>query len=481
MLFTEPLFLFLFLPALLAIYFASPRPIRNAVLLTASFLFYAWGQNIYVVVLLISILLNYWLGRAIGNFEEMKPRRLIVALAIAANLLLLGSFKYPAFIVLNLNRLLGMLDLSSIPSPRSHLPVGISFFTLMGMSYVIDVYRKQIKPEKKFHVFLLYLTLFPYLIAGPIVRYAGIAKELVERHVSLGGFAAGIRRFTIGLGKKMLISSTLGLTVDTIFKVPFAELEPGIAWLGAVAYALQLYFDVSGYTDMAIGLGLMFGFHLPENFNYPYVAQSVTDFWQRWHMTLVGWFRDYLFFPLSYRRPTWRIHLNLIIVFVLCGFWHEGSWKFVVWGFAFGSVLAVERMGFAKLLARWPRLLRHLYVVFVILVTCILVRAPSLSDALRFYQAMFALNSGRAGHVLSTYLTPMFLLALSAGILGCLPLAPTIRNWQESLSSRLGDARGNLLDAGFGVFNTASLAVIFLCSVSLSAAGTYSPFIYFKF
>jgi alginate O-acetyltransferase complex protein AlgI len=296
MLFTEPLFLFLFLPAFLAVYYVSPSRLRNSILVAGSLLFYAWGEQKYVFVLLVLILLNYLIGRAMAGFPEMKPRRLVLSCGIAVNLLVLAVLKYPGFLILNSNRLLRIFHVTSLPTPAIRMPAGISFITLMGMSYLIDVYRKQITAERSFKAFLLYQTLFAYVIAGPIVRYAGILKEFGARRLSLSDFATGIRRFTIGLGKKMLIANTLALTVDSIFAIPAVELRPGVAWLAAIAYAVQLYFDISAYTDMAIGLGLMFGFHLTENFNYPYVTESMVDFWRRWHMTLVAWFRDYLFF-----------------------------------------------------------------------------------------------------------------------------------------------------------------------------------------
>ena len=280
----------------------------------------------------------------------------------------------------------------------------------------------------------------------------------------------------------MLIANTLALTVDSVFKTPFAQLRPSVAWLGAVSYTLQLYFDISGYTDMAIGLGLMFGFHFPENFNYPYIAQSMTDFWKRWHITLVTWFRDYLFFPLSYRRPVWRIQLNLVIVFLLCGIWHEGSWKFLAWGAMHGSFLALERMGFARWLLRCPRAFRHLYVILVIVSTCVFIRAPSLPEALRFLATMIGIGSaGGAEYAANIYMNRLGLAALISGVLGCLPLVPMIRRWQEQLSNNVEGVRGTLLDAAFSSFNTAMLALVFLASIALSAAGTYSAFIYFKF
>ncbi|HKR61679.1 MAG TPA: MBOAT family O-acyltransferase, partial [Pyrinomonadaceae bacterium] len=285
-----------------------------------------------------------------------------------------------------------------------------------------------------------------------------------------------------GMGKKMLIANALAVTVDGIYQIPSTQLHWGGAWLAAAIYPLQLYFDISGYADMAIGLALMFGFHLPENFNYPYVAQSMTDFWRRWHITLVNWFRDYLFFPMSYRRPAWRIHLNLILVFVLCGLWHEGSWKFIVWGFMHGGFLALERRGFARMLLKWPRPFRHLYVILVVVTSSVFVRATSLSDALRFLRTMFGFHSGGGTQYgIDAYLNWILAFALVVGILGCVPLIPAIRDWLEGISERLGTAGASLLYTCLALINLSILALVFLACVSLSAAGTYRPFIYFQF
>jgi alginate O-acetyltransferase complex protein AlgI len=482
MLFTEPLFLFLFLPLLLGLYFSSPKLARNLLLIGASLVFYTWAEKKYVFVLLCSVLLNYLVGLILDRSQAVKRRRLILVFGIIGNLSLLGFYKYTGFLVANLDYLLTAFGFSSLPVPSIHLPVGLSFFTLMGMSYLIDIYRQQIKAQKKPSVFALYITLFPYLIAGPIVRYSEIARELVERHINRAEFALGIRRFIIGLGKKMLIANTLALTVDSIFQIPLTQLTPGMAWLAIVCYTLQIYFDISGYSDMAIGLALMFGFHFPENFNYPYVAESITDFWKRWHITLVAWFRDYVFFPMSFRRPIWRIHLNLVIVFLLCGLWHEASWNFIIWGLIHGSFLALERMGLARLLAGRAKAFRHLYVMLVVMLGCVFVRAVTFSQAWGFLKAMMGIAPvSSIEYNLSIYLNPALLLALAAGVLGSMPLIPLVRRWQEKMAVKLQGGRAILFDTGASLLNLATLAAIFLVSISLSAAGTYSPFIYFRF
>ena len=483
--FTEPLFLFLFLPALFGLYFSSPRWARNVLLLGASLLFYAWGERTYVAVLLFSILLNYLCGLAIGHARAQGRRRRLLLAGITGNLLLLITFKYARFLVANLNGLVTPFGLDAIPLPMIRLPIGISFFTFMGMSYLFDIYRRQLEAERNLNTFALYITLFPHLIAGPIVRYGDIARELVERRISRPEFAAGVRRFIIGFGKKMMIANTVAFPADSIFNLPAGELTPGLAWLGLVCYTLQIYFDFSGYSDMAIGLARMFGFHFPENFNYPYIADSITNFWRRWHISLSTWFRDYLFFPLGVRGPRWRIYTNLLIVFFLCGLWHGASWNFVIWGLFHGVFLVLERLGLGGWLQKRHRAVRRLYTMLVVMVAWVFFRAESLSHASAFLQAM-AGRSGGAGLIYrpAIYLNAELVLALILGVLGSVPLIPRLRAWQERF---LSDGRataapaGVLLGFGARLFGFAALAFIFIASAALSAAGTYNPFIYFRF
>ncbi|HEX8145338.1 MAG TPA: MBOAT family O-acyltransferase [Pyrinomonadaceae bacterium] len=482
MLFTEPLFLFLFLPALLGLYFVSPKGARNFLLLCASLLFYAWGERTYVVVLLSSIFLNYICGLFIGRARAARRRRLFLLGGIGGNLLLLITFKYARFLIANLNELSAMTGFNPWPLPGIRLPIGISFFTFMGMSYLVDIYRNQLRAETNLNTFALYITLFPHLIAGPIVRYSDIAKELVERFVSRAEFAAGVRRFIIGFGKKMLIANTVAFPADIIFNAPADQLTAGLAWLGLVCYTLQIYFDFSGYSDMAIGLAKMFGFHFPENFDYPYIADSVTNFWRRWHISLSTWFRDYLFFPLGVRGPRWRIYLNLLIVFFLCGLWHGASWNFVVWGLFHGAFLVIERLGLAAWLQKRPRALRHLYALLVIMTAWVFFRAETLSDALSFLRAMMGFGHGAGlAYNPAMYLNTELSLALTLGVLGSMPLLPALRRWQEGLVGDGQGARGAFVEAAERFLCFAALVLIFIASAALSAAGTYNPFIYFRF
>lgn len=483
MLFTEPLFLFVFLPALLGLYLCSPKVARNFLLLCASLLFYAWGERRYVVILLFSILLNYLCGLVIGHAQAgSRRRRLLLITGIAANLLLLITFKYARFLVANLNELAALVGRHGFALPGIRLPIGISFFTFMGMSYLIDIYRRQLEPERNLNTFALYITLFPHLIAGPIVRYSDIAKELVERHISRPEFATGVRRFIIGFGKKMIIANTVAIPADSIFNMPVEQLTPGLAWLGAVSYTLQIYFDFSGYSDMAIGLARMFGFHFPENFNYPYIAKSITEFWKRWHITLSTWFRDYLFFSLGVRGPRWRIYLNLLIVFFLCGLWHGASWNFVIWGLFHGAFLVIERFGLAAWMQRRALAFQHLYAMLVVMVGWVFFRADSLSHALFFLKAMAgSVHGGVTEYSVTYYLNTQLLLVFILGVLGSMPTVPLLRQWKERLVEDVRGATGALLEACLRLASFAAMIMIFLTSAALSAAGTYNPFIYFRF
>ncbi|HZT61257.1 MAG TPA: MBOAT family O-acyltransferase [Pyrinomonadaceae bacterium] len=481
MLFTEPSFLFLFLPLVLSAYHVSPRRLRNLILVAASLVFYVVGEKTFSFVLVFSILLNYAAARALGRFDAARSRRRVLAVGVGGNLLLLVVFKYANFLAANVGQLLAATGVELPPPPPVHLPIGISFFTFMGISYLVDVYRRQIEAQRDLPNFALYITLFPHLIAGPIVRYGDIAAEIVSRRVTRADFADGVRRFTAGFGKKMLIANTLAVPADMIFALGRDEMTPALAWLGVLCYALQIYYDFSGYTDMAIGLARMFGFHFPENFNYPYVSASVTEFWRRWHISLSTWFRDYLFFPLGVRRPAWRVYLNLMIVFLLCGLWHGASWSFVAWGLFHGAFLVFERMGLLKTLARLPRFIRHAYALLVVLVGWVFFRAETLPRALDYLAAM----AGRAGA--DAFYKPSFFLdgevavALAVGLVGCAPVVPALRRLIARAAERLSGTVGLLLHGGMDLSHAALIALIFVASATQSAAGTYSPFIYFRF
>ena len=497
MLFTEPTFLFLFLPVLLALYFASPRsvhgPYANALLLAASVLFYAKGGGSFTWLMLGSIAFNYVMALAIDRARTAgrasnAARRL--TFAVAANLVVLGVFKYANFFADNVNAVLTRLDAPPVVVPRVLLPIGISFFTFHAISYVIDVSRRDATAQKSPVHAALYLLLFPQLIAGPIIRYRDIADQLAERRISIDDFACGVRRFIVGLAKKVLIANVVAGPADAIFGMPFNQLSAGHAWLGLGCYTLQIYFDFSGYSDMAIGLGRMFGFRFPENFRWPYVATSVQGFWRRWHISLSTWFRDYLYVPLGGNRQSpARTYLNLVTVFFLCGLWHGASWTFVIWGLWHGAFLALERLvsrrgptapldvprpePYTPVLS-WP-IWPHVYTLLIVMIGWVFFRADSVAGAVAFLKALTG-----AGPALPTtytvqwYLTSEVWLAVVAGLIGSTPWVPALAAWS-------GRVAGRRLGWTMPLAGAAALVAMLLASILQVAARTYNPFIYFRF
>ncbi|MGD8338870.1 MAG: MBOAT family protein, partial [Desulfobacterales bacterium] len=381
MLFSSIIFLFQFLPLCLLLYFLAGKRLRNLLLLIASLVFYAWGESYYVLLMLVSILVNYLCGLMIDRYRGRQAARGFLIAAIAFNVLSISVFKYANFLVDNLNTLLSQIGAGPIELAPIHLPIGISFFTFQAMSYAVDVYRRDAPVQRNPLNIGLYIALFPQLIAGPIIRYHDIAAQLIRRRVRLDDLSYGIERFVVGLGKKVLIANQVAIIADQVFSFPYETLTPGVAWLGVLCYTLQIYFDFSGYSDMAIGIGRMFGFHFLENFNYPYISRSIREFWRRWHISLSSWFRDYLYIPLggNHRGPL-RTYLNLLIVFFLCGLWHGASWNFVIWGLLHGLFLVIERLGFEKILNRWWSPLRYLYVMLVVCTGWVFFRAENLSS-----------------------------------------------------------------------------------------------------
>jgi len=476
MLFASPLFLFLFLPLTLAAHFAAPRAWRNAVLLVASLVFYSWGEAPYVVLVLASVAFNWALGIAIANAVDVRARRWRLAFAIVGNLGTLAVFKYANFAVANVNALAPVLGTGPLALAAIPLPLGISFFTFHAISYVVDVYKRNADAQRSVPAFALYILLFPQLIAGPIIRWRDIAAQLVARDVRLADFAYGVRRFVLGLGKKTLIANTLGRTADAIFALPAAELTTPLAWLGLVCYTLQIYFDFSGYSDMAIGLMRMFGFRILENFNYPYVARSVREFWRRWHISLSNWFRDYLYVPLGgNRRGRRRAYANLVVVFLLCGLWHGASWPFVLWGAWHGAFLVAERAGLDRWLDRraW---IAHTYALAAIMGGWVLFRCESLAHAIDYYAALAGLAQGEATRQpLRQHLDGLVVLTLVVATVFATPLARRIGQWRDRVTAAGGAARAVL------VADVAWLGIVLVASAAMLAAGTYNPFIYFRF
>jgi alginate O-acetyltransferase complex protein AlgI len=481
MLFTEPAFLFLFLPVLLAAYYLPPGRWRNVLLTGASLFFYAMGEWRFLGWLCGSIALNYFIAIGISRSQGTAWSRRLLSFGIISDLALLVVFKYSSFLVGNLNFWRSVLHLPLVSVPTLALPLGISFFTFHKISYKIDVYRGVAEARRNPLDLSLYILLFPQLIAGPIIRYHDIAKELAVRFITRSDFAVGIRRFVTGLGKKMLVANTAASCADPVFALPLNELTAPLAWLGLVCYTVQIYFDFSGYSDMAIGLGRMFGFHFLENFDYPYISGSITEFWRRWHISLSRWFRDYLYIPLGGSRgTTLQTYRNLLVVFLLCGLWHGASWSFAVWGAYHGCFLILERILQPSSTAEGTGVLRHVYALLVVMVGWVFFRADSLGYALGFIQALVGLGLGRGQFFFARmYLNPFLIVMLLAGIMGSMPIGPFVRQFWEK--HRAPWARPNLVDTGSCLLRDAFIGAVFLLSALEIAAGTYNPFIYFRF
>ena len=476
MVFASPLFLYLFLPATIVAYFALPSRLRNGVLLVASLAFYAWGEVRYVPLIVGSIAFNWWMGIAIAAADAPARRKRRLAAAVGGNLAALAVFKYANFAVANVDAIAPVLGMTPLAATAIPLPLGVSFFTFHAISYVVDVYKRTAAVQRGLREFALYILLFPQLIAGPIIRYRDIAAQLVSREANASEFAYGVRRFVLGLGKKLLVANTLGATADAIFALPTDRLTAPVAWLGLACYTLQIYFDFSGYSDMAIGLMRMFGFRILENFNYPYVAQSVREFWRRWHISLSNWFRDYVYVPLGGNRAgPRRAYANLIVVFLLCGLWHGASWPFVLWGAWHGLFLIAERGGLARALAR-HRILAHAYTLAAVMGGWVLFRCDTLGRAAGYYRALAGLSpADPAWHPLGEFVNGLVVATLAAGIIFSMPLAPRIAAWRERA---MRSARLQALALGG---DGAWVGTVFVAASAMLAAGTYNPFIYFRF
>jgi alginate O-acetyltransferase complex protein AlgI len=479
MVFSSPIFLFYFLPVLILVYFAMPAKFKNLLLLTASLLFYAWGEGFYVLLMLLSIGLNYCFGRII-ECNQATRRSLSLGIGVTLNLAILVSYKYANFLVDNLNLPLTLLGFEALDLAPIHLPLGISFFTFQAISYLVDIYRGETKSQKNPINLGLYIALFPQLIAGPIVRYKTIISDISSRQHNAEFFAEGVERFVYGLAKKMLIANPLGLIADIIFGLPAAETATHVVWLGVACYALQIYFDFSGYSDMAIGLGRMFGFRFLENFNYPYSSQSLQEFWRRWHISLSSWFRDYLYIPLGGNRisPA-RTYVNLFTVFLLCGLWHGASLNFLVWGALHGAVLTLERAGLAQFLSTIWRPIRHLYLLFVVLITWVFFRAETLGDAMQYLRSMFSFSFHSAPFELVEAINSEVWMAGIAGIALAIPVFRKILFTNANMHLEQQGGLRKLKPLTLGRIGLV-LLLLTLASIKL-ASSTHNPFIYFRF
>ena len=468
MVFSSISFLFFFLPLVFAFYFAVPFRYKNAVLLIFSLLFYAWGEPRYIVLMIVSIIMNYgfgiWIDRA---NEHLKKKKTVLTLAIFANIGLLGFFKYANFFVDVVNQAL-QTNIHVTPVP---LPLGISFYTFHALSYLIDVYRKVEKAQRNLFNLSLYITFFPQLVAGPIIRYNSIAEQLSKRVFSSIQFAEGIKRFILGLAKKVLLANPLGYVADTVFATSTVDLSTGAAWIGIIAYTLQIYYDFSGYSDMAIGLAKMFGFEFAENFNYPYISKSVSEFWRRWHISLGSWFRDYVYFPLGGSKVApWKIYRNLMIVWALTGFWHGASWTFIAWGVYYGVLIALEKAGLEKLLYRiYP--LNHVVVLLLVMIGWVFFRADNFGYAADFIGTMFHTRGNELFDSQALALLSMNWIQFAIAIIAIAPIFPKLQKWQWGKTFAGAQTAFALL---FHCFLFAEVILYLINS-------TYNPFLYFRF
>lgn len=469
MLFPSEVFLFVFLPFVLAVYYIflrKTKELKNIFLLAASLFFYAWGEPVYVFLMITAILINWVYGIAIHRLEDKKGlAKGVLALMVLTNLGILGWFKYSVFFMLQVNRFLH----TEFPVPQVELPIGISFFTFQAMSYVFDVYRKKGRVQYNPLRVGLYISLFPQLIAGPIVRYETIAQQMEYRKENWEDFSKGVTRFCIGLGKKVLIANHMAVVADAVFNLLIAgefQASVAMAWLGAISYSLQIFFDFSGYSDMAIGLGQMFGFHFEENFNYPYIAKSVSDFWRRWHISLQTWFRDYVYFPLGGSRVSKpRLVLNLFVVWSLTGIWHGANWTFLAWGLMYFVLLTVEKLtGLQKKTYWWG----HIYTLLFVIIGWVIFRSSGMGNALTYIKAMFGIGAkGVVDSAVGAYLVQNGIYYLLA-FLGCFPLLKKLEaKWQDSKIWQMG--------------YTVCVLLAFVVSVSFIMNQAYNPFIYFNF
>ena len=476
MLFSSNIFIFIFLPAVIAVYYLIPRRARswrNIFLCIASLFFYAWGEPRFVLVLMLSIYINWLFGLLVDRYRAGHYVKGIIALDIFFNLIIIFIFKYLSFTVQNLNSIFG----SHITDPGILLPIGISFFTFQAISYVIDVYRGKGVAQKNIFYVALYISFFPQLIAGPIVRYETIADQIYDRKENFNDFSAGVCRFMLGLAKKVLISNNMAIIADQAFGVSGGEpwlgvsitLPTGMAWLGAVAYTMQIFFDFSGYSDMAIGLGRMFGFHFLENFNYPYISSSVTEFWRRWHISLGTWFRDYVYIPMGGSRCSrGRNVLNLFIVWLLTGIWHGANWTFITWGLMYFGLLVFEKN--TPFDINKNSAIKHIYTMFFVIIGWVVFRAENLGAAIDYISRMFAFDFNGDGGITLFY-THEYWAFLVAAVIFSLPVVPALRKKIAAGRHR------TILQFGWAVI----LLGLFMVSVSYIVKGSYNPFIYFNF
>lgn len=468
MVFSSPTFLYYFLPAVLIVYFITPMPkgsprLRNLVLLAASLVFYAWGEPRYVFLMAAQCVIAWGFGLIIDRNRGKKAAAALMIISLAVSFSGLIFFKYANFFITNVNSVSG----GNIPLIKLLMPIGISFYTFQLTSYTLDLYRGKQQVQRNVLELSTFVALFPQLIAGPIVRYSDISAELKKRAHTWRGFSDGSRRFIIGLGKKMLLANLFGELVE-IYKQS-GSTSVLFTWVYLLGYTLQIYFDFSGYSDMAIGLGKILGFKFPENFNYPYIADSITNFWRRWHMTLSGWFRDYVYIPLGGNRvKTARFVVNIMVVWMLTGFWHGADWNFILWGGYFGIILLIEKFFFGKVLEKTPKPLRHIYVVLIVIIGWALFDATGFSAAFSVIGRMFGAGAGMFAGKEALYYLWSYALPLIIGIIGVTPL---LRRVADKTSAK------KLIT----IIEPVVLAAILIASTASMVDGSFNPFIYFRF
>lgn len=468
MVFSSVVFLYIFLPLMLLLYFIVPKKFKNAVMILASLIFFAWGEIRYIFIMLVLAVMDFWCGQNINKHNgNRKKQRMYLAIDIGVNLLILFFFKYADFIISNINGITGL----NIPLLNIPLPIGVSFNTFQSLSYIIDVYRGTVKCEKSFYNYLTYTTLFPQIIAGPIVRYETVDEELGNKNISSDNFTKGMKRFIIGLGKKVLIANNIGALWNLIETGGYNEMSGLLAIVGIIAFALQIYFDFSGYSDMAIGLANIFGMDFDENFKYPYISKSITEFWRRWHMTLGSWFRDYIYIPLGGNRRGLGIQIrNILIVWFLTGAWHGASWNFILWGLYFGIILMLEKIIILKFLEKVPKVFSHLYAIILILISWVIFAFEDLTKVKDYFLTLFHLNGTSFVNNEALYYLNNYFVIIVIGIILATPLMKKLFEKIESKNTLLRN-----------IFVSIVYLAIFLLSTASLVSDTYNPFLYFRF
>ena len=485
MVFSSFVFLLAFLLLVLLIYYVCPGKVRNLVLLIASLLFYAWGEPVYVLIMLFSTVFDYTNGRLIEYFQNKNrpgKAKVVLVIDLVGNLGILGFFKYADFVIGNINSITG----AGLTSLHIALPIGISFYTFQTMSYTIDVYRKVVPAQHNIVAFATYVTLFPQLIAGPIVQYKTVASELSDRKVTLTDFSEGAFRFTIGLAKKVLLANQIGSLWDTISQLH--QMSAATAWLGAIAYSFQIYFDFSGYSDMAIGLGKMFGFHFLENFNFPYMSKTITEFWRRWHISLSSWFREYVYIPLGgNRKGMGRQLFNIMVVWMLTGLWHGANWNFVLWGIYYGILLMIEKLFLLKWLKKAPAWIGHIYSMFLVVIGWTIFAQTDMSQLGRYLKTMFGI--GAHGGADADF---FYFLSTNAVLLILLVVCSIDhRFWLRKICKKSVDSENNIeddniyqwceLSRGLTYAKPIIMVVLLVVSFAFLVGDSYNPFLYFRF